>query len=495
MRSLWNLHGRGRTHRLSVLFAPDGETVVIATHDARLEYWDPATDELMHLPLGHSNQVTSLRMSADGQSMLTSSYDKTARIWRYSDRQPLLSLPAYGGRTSDAAYLPSGDVVTAQEDGSIAVWDVHTGTRKGTLYEQDAQIYCFAASQTVPLLAFGATPLGDILVIDTETGKLVREWRSLGAHVWEMRFASDGRTLIAAPETGAVHIYDVITGETLQITPKHRSLIFALALSPNEALLASGSQGSQAHSGDVKLWYRVGAEIPSIVADIPIEPLSPTDKTYIASATTSGTISASKPQPGTPATAVVTPPDAATAVTTQPPELDTHAPAADTLVRTRALLVGVDEYDHHANLVNPVNDVQTIQEELRDVYGTGTQTLANPTRREFQQALHALADQDYGDQDQLLVMFSGHGYFDERIKRGYLAFRDSLPLDEDPYFESYVSHGEVREILERLDCEHVLLIVDSCFAGTLDPLIAMAPGARPVDGGVGLIPTKPVHQA
>ena len=136
------------------------------------------------------------------------------------------------------------------------------------------------------------------------------------------------------------------------------------------------------------------------------------------------------------------------------------------------------------------DDVQTIQEELRDVYGTGTQTLANPTRREFQQALHALADQDYGDQDQLLVMFSGHGYFDERIKRGYLAFRDSLPLDEDPYFESYVSHGEVREILERLDCEHVLLIVDSCFAGTLDPLIAMAPGARPVDGGVGLIPTK-----
>jgi hypothetical protein len=87
-------------------------------------------------------------------------------------------------------------------------------------------------------------------------------------------------------------------------------------------------------------------------------------------------------------------------------------------------------------------------------------------------------------------MFSGHGYFDERIKRGYLAFRDSRPLEDDPYFESYVSHSEVREILERLDCEHVLLIVDSCFAGTLDPLIAMAPGARLVDDSYGLIPAR-----
>jgi hypothetical protein len=75
-------------------------------------------------------------------------------------------------------------------------------------------------------------------------------------------------------------------------------------------------------------------------------------------------------------------------------------------------------------------------------------------------------------------------------KRGYLAFKDSKPLDEDPLFRSFVSHEDVRVLLERLDCEHVLLIVDSCFSGTLDPYLALAPGARAMTDTYGLVPRE-----
>ncbi len=102
--------------------------------------------------------------------------------------------------------------------------------------------------------------------------------------------------------------------------------------------------------------------------------------------------------------------------------------------------------------------------------------------------LHALADREYADDEQLMVFFSGHGYFDDRIRRGYLTLRDSLPLEDDPYLQSFVSHEDVRVLLERLDCNHVLLVVDSCFSGTLDPMLAMAPSARPVENAYGLIP-------
>jgi WD40 repeat protein len=245
--------------------------------------------------------------------------------------------------------------------------------------------------------------------------------------------------------------------------------------------MASGMRSD----GFIRVFWRVGADL----LPIPVELLETSD-------TASGAIAAA-PQPPTdysqtavPAAPVVSVSESTPVEPTETAQEEANAPASGGSIPTHALLVGVDEYDHHANLINPVNDVRAIQAELRDAYRSGTRTLANPTRREFQEALHALADREYGKYDQLLVMFSGHGYFDERIKRGYLAFRDSKPLEEDPYFESYVSHSEVREILERLDCEHVLLVVDSCFAGTLDPLIAMAPGARPVDGGIGLIPAK-----
>jgi hypothetical protein len=86
-------------------------------------------------------------------------------------------------------------------------------------------------------------------------------------------------------------------------------------------------------------------------------------------------------------------------------------------------------------------------------------------------------------------MFSGHGWYDERLKRGFLAFRDSAALDADPFYDTYVSHENLRTVLERLSCKHVLLVVDSCFSGTLDPMIAMA-GARPVNAPYGLVPRE-----
>ncbi|MBM3216766.1 hypothetical protein FJZ36_17870, partial [Candidatus Poribacteria bacterium] len=160
-----------------------------------------------------------------------------------------------------------------------------------------------------------------------------------------------------------------------------------------------------------------------------------------------------------------------------------------TLGKTYALLVGVGEYANFAPLVNPTLDVVAVENELRSHYRVETTLLLNPSRRTFLSALYGLADIAYGADDQLLVFFSGHGWYDERLRRGYLAFADTKPLDEDPYRETFVPHEDVRTLLERLDCQHVLLMVDSCFSGTVDPLVAMASGARLTDN-----PYEPVSR-
>ncbi|MBT5714793.1 hypothetical protein HOI71_27345, partial [Candidatus Poribacteria bacterium] len=166
----------------------------------------------------------------------------------------------------------------------------------------------------------------------------------------------------------------------------------------------------------------------------------------------------------------------------------TQASASTSPVPSSALIVGINAYDHHADLINPTYDAQAVEKELREVFRCDTTTLLDATKVEFLTALHGLADREFADDEQLLVFFSGHGYFDERIRRGYLAFKDSQPLENDPFMQSFVSHEDVRVLLERLDCNHVLLVVDSCFSGTLDPMVAMAPGVRAIDNAYGLIP-------
>jgi hypothetical protein len=71
------------------------------------------------------------------------------------------------------------------------------------------------------------------------------------------------------------------------------------------------------------------------------------------------------------------------------------APAAALGVSTTALFVGVDEYDHHLNLANPVGDVRAIADEMSRHYGADVETLENPTRAEFLMALSRLATNVY----------------------------------------------------------------------------------------------------
>jgi hypothetical protein len=151
------------------------------------------------------------------------------------------------------------------------------------------------------------------------------------------------------------------------------------------------------------------------------------------------------------------------------------APAATAaLGKTYAFLVAVGDYDNFGNLANPLPDAVAVEKELREAYGVETTLLKNPLRNEFRSKLYGLADRKYGKNDQLLVYFSGHGWFDERLKRGFLALKDSKSLNQDALRDTLVPHEDVRTVLERLDCRHVLLVVDSCFSGTLDPTLAMA---------------------
>ena len=52
-------------------------------------------------------------------------------------------------------------------------------------------------------------------------------------------------------------------------------------------------------------------------------------------------------------------------------------------VPATALIVGINTYDNHADLVNPTIDAQAVDKELREVFGVDTTMLMNPTKVEF----------------------------------------------------------------------------------------------------------------
>ena len=69
--------------------------------------------------------------------------------------------------------------------------------------------------------------------------------------------------------------------------------------------------------------------------------------------------------------------------------------------------------------------------------------------------------------------FAGHGYFDDTFEVGYLVAKDTQKPEDDPEMLSYVSHSVIRDIVDRINCRHIFLVLDTCYSGTFDRVIAM----------------------
>lgn len=143
-----------------------------------------------------------------------------------------------------------------------------------------------------------------------------------------------------------------------------------------------------------------------------------------------------------------------------------------------ALVFATDNYDHWDDLVNPVNDGHTVANELREKYGFETEVVENADFETVFQKLREYNERKFRPQDQLLIFFAGHGMFDETFGEGYVVAKNSAANDISR--ASYISHARLRGIIDNIPCEHILLMMDVCFGGTLDPVIARSRSAHEV---------------
>ena len=142
--------------------------------------------------------------------------------------------------------------------------------------------------------------------------------------------------------------------------------------------------------------------------------------------------------------------------------------------RNLAVVIGIDRYENHPQihrLRTPVNDAKALADLLETEYEykpenvvrlldeaatlTGLQTLLNDTLPNQLKPTKG---------DRLIFYFAGHGIprNSEDGPKGYL-----VPQDADWQKEgSFLAMSEVYEALSKLECHHLLVILDCCFAGT-----------------------------
>jgi uncharacterized caspase-like protein len=153
-----------------------------------------------------------------------------------------------------------------------------------------------------------------------------------------------------------------------------------------------------------------------------------------------------------------------------PPGGDT---GQDAPIRYEALVVGISDYADHgaagwSDLVSARDDATAVADLLEREYGFRVRRLMDgaATRSALVAALDGLAD--LSDRCCALVYFAGHGFFDKARGEGYWIPADARrSAGTRQAKEDWVWNSTVAKIVTASGARHVLVMADSCYAGSL----------------------------
>jgi TolB-like protein len=130
-----------------------------------------------------------------------------------------------------------------------------------------------------------------------------------------------------------------------------------------------------------------------------------------------------------------------------------------------AILISENQYQDSniSDLIEPKNDADKLDSLLRAKYFFQKEDilrLLDPTRSDIIDAIEEKR-KTLSIDDNLILFFAGHGYWDENLKMGYW-----LPSDAKKESKSnWVSNNDLTVYLSAIQSNHILLISDACFSG------------------------------
>ena len=279
----------------STIYSPDGGRIVAVDGADRISLWSTELAERRVLT-DHEALVGSVRHAPGGSRFVTSSFDKTAKVWadRGDDGPEVVATLPHDERLRVADLDRSEQfVATVDEAGAVTIWDLRERRVRQEIAGVDpARGDVRFSPDGMKVLVVGQ----DAGIYDSETGRRLVELSSGRAEITAARFSRDGKQVFSGDRDGRVWIFDADTGESLRSFDAHGDWIFALRPSPDETILATTSRDQTARLWDLE----TGEELAvlsghdSWILDVDFSP----DGALVATASLDGTVRISGVQSG-----------------------------------------------------------------------------------------------------------------------------------------------------------------------------------------------------
>ena len=204
----------------SVAIAPDGLTLASGSRDQTIRLWNLPTGELKQTLKGHSQQVTCVAFNPNrhllGDLLASGSADQKIKLWQLDkssdpgDRAEvveLAELTGHLGAVYGVAIAPDGrQLISSSWDRTIKIWDLQTRQVLHSLTGPMLPNTTLAIAPNGKMFASGSYD-ATIKLWDLATGQLQSTLTEHSKAVTSVIFSPDGKTLASGSSDGTVKIW------------------------------------------------------------------------------------------------------------------------------------------------------------------------------------------------------------------------------------------------------------------------------------------------
>ena len=237
-------------------FSPDGKYLVTSSSDKTARLWDLAAGKTVRIFSDGNNGLEWVAFSPDGKYIVTAAGSgESARLWEVASGQMIRVFSGHTDSVYAAAFSPDGKlIVTVSGDKTARIWDVATGN---TLHILTGHTDWAIRTAFSPDGRYVVTASADrtARLWDVSTGNQVQVFSVAGDKEYTecVYFSPDGKYIATGNTDKAGHtvarIWDVLTGQVVHEFSGHQGLVTGASFSPDGRFLLTAAE-----DGTARLW-------------------------------------------------------------------------------------------------------------------------------------------------------------------------------------------------------------------------------------------------